>query len=295
MAEQRQWPSLPETAYPEHQKEYAKSLFDARLEVAKTQQVGIDSIEKAKQQAEVDIAKARQQAEVDISKAKQQANVDLDKAKRQADIDEEKARVTTNTEHEKADWSNEYVQAQAFYTAYIEVAKGQVERAIGRAEFVSKAAGAIGGVYTAILAFSFALEVNPLPARGIIPTVFLGLAIVLATGYLAYVSGPDTVAEAASSGTLDSRQRERRNAFIRWAGAPAVPRSYLLQASIFGLAFGVAFLPAPYVKVDNLMIGTLAGGTLIWVLALIAVLLTFVLPALGKVILGLVGRPGQET
>jgi len=146
--------------------------------------------------------------------------------------------------------------------------------------FVAKSAGAIGGAYTGILALTFALDVNPLPARGIIPTIFLGLAIVLATGFLAYVSGPDTTAEAHSSGTLDSRQRERRNAFIRWVGAPFVPRSFLLQASIFSLAFGVAFLPAPYVKANKLGTGILSAGTLIWILVLIAVLLTFVLPAL---------------
>jgi hypothetical protein len=60
-------------------------------------------------------------------------------------MDAEKARVTANREREQADWTNEYTQAQAFYNAYIEVAKGEAERAIGRADFVAKGAGAIGG------------------------------------------------------------------------------------------------------------------------------------------------------
>jgi hypothetical protein len=148
---------------------------------------------------------------------------------------------------------------------------------------VQTAAGAIGGAYTAVLAFSFAVgTTNALPARGILPTIFLGLAIVLAAGFLAYMSHPTEVAEHTSKGTLDSKQRERRSTFINWTGAPVNPQSYLLQASVFSLAFGVAFLPAPYIKVDPLSTAILTGGTLLWVLAGIAVILTFVLPAVAR-------------
>jgi hypothetical protein len=49
MTEQVQWPSLPASPYPEHQKEYAKTMFDAQVAGAKARQQLIDDIDKAKQ------------------------------------------------------------------------------------------------------------------------------------------------------------------------------------------------------------------------------------------------------
>jgi hypothetical protein len=297
-----QWPPSPEVKDPKSttspEFEFKKLLYAAQLEVIKKREEVDAEVEKAKQQATTDIDKARKQATIDMYKARKQVAVDIDKARRQVAVDIDKARqdaaiqaekdrVTANTDREKADWTNEYTQAQGFYTAYIEVAKNQIERAITRAEFVQTAAAAIGGAYTTVLALSFAVDEFALPARGILPTMFLGLSIVLAAAYLAYISLPNKVPEFRSNGTLDSRQRVRRNTFINWAGAPVNPQSYLLQMAVFSLAFGVAFLPAPYIKASNL--GTealtvpvtsepLIGGTLIWVLAGIAFVLTFVLP-----------------
>ena len=257
MTEQMPWPNLPELDQPtEPRQEFKQSLYNAQLEVVKHQRQAATDINKARQQATVDIEKAQQQVAVDIGKARQQIAIDIDKAQQQITVDIDKAlqqvavdigkaqqeaaiqaekdRVLANTEREKADWTNEYTQAQSFYNAYIDVAKSQIERAIARAEFVQTAAGAIGGAYTAVLAFSFALgTTDALPARGILPTIFLGLAIVLAAGFLAYMSHPNEVAEHTSKGTLDSRQRERRSTFINWTGAPVNPQSYLLRASVF--------------------------------------------------------------
>lgn len=116
-----------------------------------------------------------------VKEALYQAKLDAIKADRNAAIEVEKASVAADIEREKAGWASEYVQAQAFYNAYIEVAKEQIDRSTARAEFVQKAAGAVGAAYTAVLALSFALGqtgTNPLPGRGIIPTIFLGLSIV---------------------------------------------------------------------------------------------------------------------
>jgi hypothetical protein len=316
MMDQDKWPPLPKVNIPKGSKtdpelEFKKLLYGAQLEVIKKQKEIAAEVDKAKEQATTDIDKARKQATVDIDKARKQVAVDMDKARTQTTVDIDKARkqlavdidkarqeaaiqaekdrVTANTEREKADWTNEYTQAQSFYTAYIDIAKDQIARAIARAEFVQTAAAAIGGAYTAVLALSFAVDEFALPARGILPTMFFGLSIVLAAAYLAYISLPTKVPEFSSSGTLDSRQRVRRNTFINWAGAPVNPQSYLLQMAVFSLAFGVAFLPAPYIKASTL--GTealtvpvssepLIGGTLIWVLAGIAFVLTFVLPFL---------------
>jgi hypothetical protein len=308
--DQKNWPPLPKVNIPkgsttDPELEYKKLLYAAQLEVIKKRNEVDAEIDRSKQQATTDIDKARKQTTVDIEKARKQLTVDIDKARQEAAINAEKDRVLANTEREKADWTNEYTQAQNFYTAYIDVAKDQIERAIARAEFVQTAAAAIGGVYTGVLALSFAVGEFALPARGILPTMFFGLSIVLAAAYLAYISLPTTVPEFSSSGTLDSRQRVRRNTFINWAGAPVNPQSYLLQMAVFSLAFGVAFLPAPYIKASTL--GTealtvpvsnepLIGGALIWILACIAFVLTFVLPFLvSPLVLRLSRRAGKPS
>jgi hypothetical protein len=204
MIDKVQWPEPPEVKIPKGSittPEFAfkKLLYGAQLEVIKKQEEIAAEVDQAKQQAAMDIDKARKQLAVDIDRARQEAAIQA-----------EKDRVLANTEREKADWTNEYTQAQSFYTAYIEVAKDQIERAIARAEFVQTAAAAMGGACTAVLALSFAVGTLALPARGILPTMFFGLSIVLAAAYLAYISLPTKVPEFSSNGTRDSRQRVRR-------------------------------------------------------------------------------------
>jgi len=51
---------------------------------------------------------------------------------------------------------------------------------------VQKAAAAIAALYTPLLGVVFSVNDNPLPSRGVIPVLFLGLAILSSTAYLAY-------------------------------------------------------------------------------------------------------------
>jgi hypothetical protein len=98
-----------------------------------------------------------------------------------------------------------------------------------RADFVQKAAAAIATAYAAILALSLSVTsaaagVTPLPATGIIPTLFLGLAFVLATVYVAFVTKPAGVAAKAPTGILRIDQDICRDNFILWATVPAMSR-----------------------------------------------------------------------
>jgi hypothetical protein len=171
----------------------------------------------------------------EVKKLLYQAQVDVIKAEKQVDLEIHKGQMAADVEREKAIQANEYSMAQAVHNAYLEVAKKEVERRIARSEFIQKVAAAVGSAYVAILALSFTVskEINrPLPAQGIIPTVFLGMSVVFATIYLAYLENLDSPPEGSYGGRFRESQRLRRNAFIKWAIEPSLHRLYFLHVSI---------------------------------------------------------------
>lgn len=104
--------------------------------------------------------------------------------------------------------SENNTRAQDLNSAYLDVAKEQIGRSQARATFVAQAAAAIGTVYTAILGLAFGFihgSERPVPATGIIPAIFIGLALVLAGAYACssyIIEKPALVASDASEQTL---------------------------------------------------------------------------------------------
>src|SRR5262245_3872547 len=82
-----------------------------------------------------------------------------------------------------------------YYKGVLEVAKGSIERARGAAEFVQKASGGIGVIYAAILGVAFSVSERPLPSRGVLPAIFLGISVVCATYFLAWLPTREPRAE----------------------------------------------------------------------------------------------------
>lgn len=203
-----------------------------------------------------------------------QARLDWIKAQQQAAIAVEAAQASADLEREKLVKSNDLAQGQAVMNAYLDVAKGQIDRAASRAQFVQTAASAISTIYVGVLGVSFAVDKGrPLPARGIASTFFLGLAIVLATLFLAYITVPPATTGQAPTGLPAQDQRIRRNTFIAWVRIAALQRLYFLHATVLSLGFGVLFLPAPFI----------GGSTTAWDIAVIvagvvAAAVTFLLP-----------------
>ena len=99
-----------------------------------------------------------------------------------------------------------------FFKAIYEVQKGSIDRVRSGAEFVEKAAAGILAVYSAVLGVVFSVsDKAPLPVRGLIPAIFLALALVLAAFFLALPKGivkvgtpADTVTDPVS-GSKTSR------------------------------------------------------------------------------------------
>jgi hypothetical protein len=137
-----------------------------------------------------------------------------------------------------------------FYTNAYEVAKASVDRARAGAQFVETAAAAVVTLYTGALAVAFSATSNPLPLRGVMPAVYLGLAIAFAAFYLAYPS--TDVQRASLPGTASTRDPSAWfTSFTSWTRAIILRRRGALRGALFALILGVIFLPAPFLKVQT--------------------------------------------
>lgn len=201
------------------------------------------------------------------------AKLDMIKSKYQFEIELAKELAQEDFNRETADYANEFATFQEVYNGYIEVAKGGIDRALQRADFVQKVAAAIGTAYVGIIALSFSIEKGTaLPVTGIIPTIFLGLSFFLAAMFVSYLTQPDTIKEEPSDGTLRGSQTSRRNTFILWTRRAIMRRGYFLKASVVSLGISIFFLPAPYLKI----------GMVLWWLVLIGIVLTFLIPIMAR-------------
>jgi len=142
----------------------------------------------------------------------------------------------------------------------VAVATNTIERAFKGAEFVRLSAGVIATVYTGIAGLTFAAkDGTALPPRGVVPGVFLGLALVLATAYAAWLTKtPDAPAPVPHS--LAAKFQDRRlNSFVTWASNIALHHAYVMHAAVLSLGAGAVLLPTPFVTVPDGPIWILAG------------------------------------
>ena len=139
-----------------------------------------------------------------------------------------------------------------FSTSLYTVASGSIDRARAGAELVQKASAAIAVLYTGALALTFSVTDNPLPARGVLTPLFLGLAVVLSTAYIAYL-GPKqgfTPGPKPALG-LEPKTFERLNAFVSLTHRIATARVGALRASVVALGVGLIFIAAPFVDLGS--------------------------------------------
>lgn len=141
-----------------------------------------------------------------------------------------------------------------FFAAYYEVLRGRIEQSRQSAETVQRAAAAISGLYGVALGVAFSVTNNPLPARGVIPLLFLGLAIVSSTVYLSWQGGARGLM-ATTSPELQTGSFARQRAFI--VDFQVLVADFMrrrlgwLRAAIVSLAFGLVLMPVPFVQIDT--------------------------------------------
>lgn len=148
-----------------------------------------------------------------------------------------------------------------FFKSLFAVAQGSIDRARASADTVQKASAAIAALYTSLLGVAFSIKENPLPSRAIIPMLFLGVAVVASTAYLAYQTRPGSVGVLTPRGSAYERNLERARSLIEWTRASAENRGYMLKLSVIALAAGLAFLPAPWVSFNSADMARDTAGT----------------------------------
>ena len=165
-----------------------------------------------------------------------------------AEIAHDAANHADDLAHAAAERAAELANKAAYEAAIFDVAKGGIDRSRANVDLVQKASSAIMVLYTGALALVFSVSENPLPLRGVMPAVFLGAAIVGSTGYLAFVEKPDDVAAPTPKDDVRAMATSRIVAFINWARAPTINRSYWLRFSVVALGVSLFFVPAPFVS-----------------------------------------------
>lgn len=185
-----------------------------------------------------DLAKARYSAELTETAALRKAAGPL-------------AHADADVALEKADWDAEYALDKLFHESIYEVAKGSIDRAKARGELVEKAAASIGGLYAALLGASFSVTEDRLPIRGIIPTIFLALAIVFSMIYLAYITRAARSSLPIAGGNFPGNQQNRLVFFVDWVAKSAENRKEFLRSAVLCLAAGVVFLPVAFLHLPH--------------------------------------------
>jgi hypothetical protein len=187
--------------------------------------------------------KAVATAAVDLAKAELSSEGRPARSAAEADARAYEALETQAAERQKSEYESDVELHKETLGAYLEVTKGAVQRSRDSADFVQKVAAALATGYTTLLAIVFSIKDNPLPARGFIPTVFLGLAAGLATAYLAFLSRGDRVEAEYPSDLPRENSVNSVRSFVNWTNAIVLKRAPFLRAAVVSLILGIAFLP----------------------------------------------------
>jgi len=239
-------------------------------------------------QAQVDVFKTNLLTDIEIGKIVESNKLDHQKMEENVPLDQKKSQFVLEDELQKSILAHEQELEKAIHVAYIEIAKGQIDRIQIRADFVQKASAVIVTLYTGVLTLVFKADSTSLPARGIAPAIFLGLAVVFSAIYFAFVTPPEDLPHPKSTNLLELKQRRRLDRYILWSRAPALQRRYFLQLSVICLGAGVMFLPAPFLKIQDWVV---------FLMAFVALIFVFILPGIvwvGSWLVSKIEKPIKE-
>lgn len=142
----------------------------------------------------------------------------------------------------------------AIQQAYLDTAKAKLDRTAAAADFVTKAAGGIGTVYTGLLALAYSVSSNtpnPLPPRALAPAILLSAAFLLSVVNVSFIRStsrsfnPLPVAETADD------QAARLIAFLQWIERRTSRRLWALRSAVVALGASVILLPLPFVSLSS--------------------------------------------
>lgn len=141
---------------------------------------------------------------------------------------------------------------QSMHEHLYDVAAASPERAVHAADTVQKASAAIAALYTGVLALIFSVSGTRLPLRGITAPLFLGLAVVLSTAYLAYIKPEIESRRAypalARGGAFEPLAYARLSTFIEIMTSMVERRSWMLRGAVVSLGVGLAAIALPFLS-----------------------------------------------
>jgi VIT1/CCC1 family predicted Fe2+/Mn2+ transporter len=205
------------------------------------------SAEEAARAAARDLAKLEREKQLDAEETARASARELTKLATEHELALDTAEDAALTAAQQTQLDAEAELGKLFHQSISEVATGSIERSRDSAKYVQTAAAAIAALYTGVLALVFSVTDDPLPVRGVAAAVFLGLAVALATAYLAYITRAAQPPMYAGGSSLSELQLNRTGFLTTWVNAIINERRWALRASILSLAIGVAFIPAAFV------------------------------------------------
>ena len=148
---------------------------------------------------------------------------------------------------------NEDTLRAAVQTAYLEVAKGKLERADKAAERVATAAAGVGTIYAAVLALVYTADpkaTREFPPRAIAPAILLGVAFFLSVYSVAYSRSGRRTFDLIKPATTWQDQQERLLAFLQWMDRGARAGTWAIRSAVIFLGAAVVLLPVAFVDLS---------------------------------------------
>lgn len=148
------------------------------------------------------------------------------------------------------DYAAEMALLKAVHDAYIATTQSSLDRALTRMNVVTASVGAITAIYTGLLALVYAAksgEGRALTLVGVVPALFLGLALFLVTIYAAMFRRQEGNMSLLPGGIGGQVTEIRLITFMQWCFGGVWARSWALHAGIVSMGIGLATLPLPFV------------------------------------------------
>jgi len=226
---------------------------------------------KARYQAELDVviervktdlAEETERLKAEIAQNAEKLRAALDetgRAKGVADARDDTAE-TLRAARLDADRAAEVALVKSLHDAYVDVTKQSFDRSLKRSESVTTTIGAISGTYTTLLGLVYAVgDGKPLEPRAVVPVLFLGAALLLASIYAAFLKRGGIQAQLLPSGIGGTVAEDRLRTFLTWTVAGVLQRAWALRSSLVAFGLGIALMPLPFVDVSN-STATMAGA-----------------------------------
>lgn len=204
----------------------------------------------------------------DFAKARYQAQLDEAKTRWRDQVEAEKTQLARQSARQDAAQAAEDALRAAAHAAYLDVAKGALDRSLKRAEYLTTAAAAIGTTYTALLGFIYGTTKAPLPPVALVSALFLGGAYFFSSFYVAFLRKTVARGSLLPTGIGGQIAEQRLEALVEWVNGAAMDRIWALRSGVMSLGAGILLLPLPFLN-----LAVFAEVVLI-VLALVAVGLT---------------------